>query len=318
MLTNLLIENVAVIEKMEIEFGAGFNCITGETAAGKSIIIDAINLILGNRASRDIIRTGATKSIVQAIFYDNSEQLILYREIHLDGRNVCKVNGEFVTVAQLKERAENLVNIHGQHDNQSLLNPAKHIEILDEFAQNDIENNEYVIAKHEFDAVSKQIIDLEENESNKLQRLDMLKFQLNEIELVNPQLGEDAALENQKNTVKNLDAILSALHSAYNSLYEKENSILDELAGIHKAFLNLSDENANSVQNIKNEISELAHGINSQIEACESGGQSLEEIESRIYAIFSLKRKYGSEIADILNYKNEIATEIHNLENSEN
>jgi len=328
MLRHLKLENVAVIEKIEVEFDNGFNCLTGETAAGKSIIIDGINMVLGARTSKDIIRTDCEKAIVEAVFIDNNFQsedkaLIIRREIFTDGHNLCKINGEFTSLTQLKEQTENLINIHGQHDNQSFMNPGKHIEILDTFAKNEIEKNEYKEALASYNTISRQISDLESAKQEKFLRLDTLKLQLEEIEGINPQVGEDEALEIKRETASNIDKIISNLSSSYNLLYQDDNAALDKISAAYHDLENImcfnpDFENAKyQLEIYKNEVSEISHEIGALLDKYSQDAPNLDGIEERLHNLFTLKRKYGVEISDILNYRDNIKNEINLLENSE-
>ena len=234
MLTSLKIENVAIIESAAIEFGCGLNVLTGETGAGKSIIIDSINAVLGERTSKDIIRTGEDSAKVYAVFEDVSETardvlsengidceddvLIVNRVINRDGKNSCRINGVPVTVNMLKAVTRELIDIHGQHDNQALLNPDRHCGFIDSFAGCDELINTYKDSYYALCDVRKKLNSLKTDESTKAQRIDLLQYQINEIEMANITVGERDELIERKNLINNSQKIIKSLNSAYDLL----------------------------------------------------------------------------------------------------
>ncbi|MDP4153562.1 MAG: AAA family ATPase, partial [Bacillota bacterium] len=256
MLSKLYIENVAVIDKMTVDFRPGFSVLTGETGAGKSIIIDALNMVLGERASKDLIRTGNNSAFVSALFdmfstdvitelstygieIDENGELLIERQISTDGKNTCRINGRPVTTGILREIGKFLVNIHGQHDNQSLLDPEKHLSFLDRFAVTDELLSSFQDAYKNTGEIKKQINALKLDEHEKARRLDMLRYQINEINAASLKANEDIELGEQKKRVRNAEKISSALSMAYEMLYERDDSAAalietskNELSGI--------------------------------------------------------------------------------------
>ena len=223
MLSLLHIENIAVIERSDISFDRGFNVLTGETGAGKSIVIDAISAILGERAYRDMIRTGTNKASVRAVFTDVPQypwfeengvpydpETIILREIYLDGKNVCKVNGTLVTVSILRQLGIQLINIHGQHDSATLFDESNHLTYLDDFADNAQLRATYLQAYQEVDSLRQQIRRMSMDESEKLRRMETLRFQIDEISKAAIEAGEDEALETRRKVLQNAESFLMA------------------------------------------------------------------------------------------------------------
>ena len=232
MLSLLHIENIAVIESADISFDQGFNVLTGETGAGKSIVIDAISAILGERAYRDMIRTGTSKASVRAVFtgvpelawfadngveYDS--ETVIQREIHLDGKNVCRVNGSLVSVSILRKLGIQLINIHGQHDSASLFDEANHLTFLDDFAGNQALRESYSEKYAAVDKLRREINRMSMDESEKLRRMETLKYQIEEIEKANLKAGEDEELESRRKLLQNSEKISNGLNEAVENLY---------------------------------------------------------------------------------------------------
>ena len=237
MLSLLHIENIAVIECADIAFDAGFNILTGETGAGKSIVIDAISAILGERAYRDMIRTGTNKASVRAVFTDVPEfpwfaengvdydpETIIQREVHLDGKNVCRVNGSLVTVSILRKLGIQLINIHGQHDSASLFDENNHLQFLDAFAENQHLIDTYYEKYSTVAKLRKEIDRLHMDESEKLRRMETLRYQINEISKANLQIGEDETLEQRRKILQNAEKLSDGIHSAVECLYGGDDS----------------------------------------------------------------------------------------------
>ena len=232
MLSLLHIENIAVIECSDISFDRGFNILTGETGAGKSIVIDAISAILGERAYRDMIRTGASKAQVRAVFTDvprlswfdengveYDPETIIQREIYLDGKNVCRVNGTLVTVSILRKLGIQLINIHGQHDSASLFDENNHLQFLDAFAGNEALREAYAIKYESVAKLRRQIDRMTMDEGEKLRRMEMLKHQIQEITKANLEIGEDEALEERRKLLQNAEKISDGIETAVECLY---------------------------------------------------------------------------------------------------
>ena len=324
MLSVLHIENVAVIEQAEILFEGGFNVLTGETGAGKSIVIDAISAILGERTYRDVIRTGANRAFVSAIFtnipqYDwfsenqvefDTQELQVQREIYADGRNVCRVNGRPVSVASLKKLGGRLINIHGQHDSQQLFDEENHLTYLDAFARDEQELEAYQQAFSAMQSVQREIQKLSMDESEKLRLVETLTFQIEEIRAANLVSGEEEQLKERRKVLQNAEKLSDALRMADEALYGGDSS--DGAAGLlSNAEHTLSRVSTISadMQTLHQKISDLMYSVQDAADELRamrddlsySEGE-LEEIEERLDAIHKLKRKYGASVEDVLVY----------------
>ena len=324
MLSVLHIENIAVIEQAEILFEGGFNVLTGETGAGKSIVIDAISAILGERTYRDVIRTGANRALVSAIFtnipqYDwfsenqvefDPQELQVQREIYADGRNVCRVNGRPVSVASLKKLGGRLINIHGQHDSQQLFDEENHLTYLDAFARDEPELEAYQQAFSAMQSVQREIQKLSMDESEKLRLVETLTFQIEEIRAANLVSGEEEQLKERRKVLQNAEKLSDALRMADEALYGGDSS--DGAAGLlsnaEHALSRVSTISAD-MQTLHQKISDLMYSVQDAADELRamrddlsySEGE-LEEIEERLDAIHKLKRKYGASVEDVLAY----------------
>ena len=335
MLSLLHIENIAVIECADISFDRGFNVLTGETGAGKSIVIDAISAILGQRAYRDMIRTGTSKASVRAVFtgvpelpwfaengveYDS--ETIIQREVHLDGKNVCRVNGSLVTVSILHKLGIQLINIHGQHDSASLFDEANHLQFLDDFAANEALRETY---SQQYEAVAKlrkEIDRMSMDEGEKLRRMETLKYQIAEIEKAELTAGEDEELEERRKLLQNSEKIADGLNCAVDNLYGGDDSdgaasmlsiaeralariarFSDDIAGLHEKVADLMYQ----VQ----DVAELSREIRDDLAY---SADELERIESRLDIIHRLRKKYGTTCADIIAYCEKARRELDEIE----
>ena len=324
MLSVLHIENIAVIEQAEILFEGGFNVLTGETGAGKSIVIDAISAILGERTYRDVIRTGANRAFVSAIFtnipqYDwfsenqvefDPQELQVQREIYADGRNVCRVNGRPVSVASLKKLGGRLINIHGQHDSQQLFDEENHLTYLDAFARDEQEFEAYQQAFSAMQSVQREIQKLSMDESEKLRLVETLQYQIEEIRAANLVSGEEEQLKERRKVLQNAEKLSDALRMADEALYGGDSS--DGAAGLlsnaEHALSRVSAISAD-MQTLHQKISDLMYSVQDAADELRamrddlsySEGE-LEEIEERLDAIHKLKRKYGASVEDVLAY----------------
>ena len=324
MLSVLHIENIAVIEQAEILFEGGFNVLTGETGAGKSIVIDAISAILGERTYRDVIRTGANRAFVSAIFtnipqYDwfsenqvefDTQELQVQREIYADGRNVCRVNGRPVSVASLKKLGGRLINIHGQHDSQQLFDEENHLTYLDAFARDEQELEAYQQAFSAMQSVQREIQKLSMDESEKLRLVETLQYQIEEIRAANLVSGEEEQLKERRKVLQNAEKLSDALRMADEALYGGDSS--DGAAGLlsnaEHALSRVSTIGAD-MQTLHQKISDLMYSVQDAADELRamrddlsySEGE-LEEIEERLDAIHKLKRKYGASVEDVLAY----------------
>lgn len=324
MLSVLHIENIAVIEQAEILFEGGFNVLTGETGAGKSIVIDAISAILGERTYRDVIRTGANRAFVSAIFtnipqYDwfsenqvefDPQELQVQREIYADGRNVCRVNGRPVSVASLKKLGGRLINIHGQHDSQQLFDEENHLTYLDAFARDEQEFEAYQQAFSAMQSVQREIQKLSMDESEKLRLVETLTFQIEEIRAANLVSGEEEQLKERRKVLQNAEKLSDALRMADEALYGGDS--FDGAAGLlsnAEHALSRVSTISTDMQTLHQKISDLMYSVQDAADELRamrddlsySEGE-LEEIEERLDAIHKLKRKYGASVEDVLAY----------------
>ena len=342
MLKALSIKNIAVIENVNIDFGEGFNILTGETGAGKSIIIDSLNLIKGERAQKNIIRNGESKARVDAIFelsseeaaevgeilgIDADEEILISREISTDGKGNIRVNGVPVTQSMLKAVGERLITIHGQHDNTSLLSKKTHIKFLDSYGGEAIDaaKDEYKAVHTELLNIQKAIDSADENEKDSERRAELLKFQIEEIDMSGIAPGEDDELSERKTVIENAYKIASGTTKAYGLLYEGSDmgqSAYDSLWSALKAIEPLtafdkSLENAYSqLSEASDIISENARFLKDYSDDVESTGGELDDIESRLEDIQTLKIKYGSTIEQILKKRDEMEEELSNINSS--
>ena len=323
MLSILHIENIAVIECADIAFDAGFNVLTGETGAGKSIVIDAISAILGERAYRDMIRTGTNKASVRGIFTNVPElpwfaengveydpETVIQREVYLDGKNVCRVNGCLVTVSILRKLGIQLINIHGQHDSASLFDENNHLQFLDAFAENQTLCDHYAEKFFEVTELRRQIARLHMDESEKLRRMETLKYQIEEISKANLQTGEDEALEQRRKILQNAEKLSDGIHTAVDCLYGGDDSDgaasllaeaereLARLARYTDAYNDLHEK----VADLMYQVQDAAEELREARDDLSYSADELEQIESRLDVIHRLRRKYGENCEEILQY----------------
>ena len=335
MLNLLHIENIAVIEQADISFNAGFNILTGETGAGKSIVIDAISAILGERAYRDMIRTGTPKASVRAVFTGVPEldwfaengveydpETIIQREVFLDGRNVCRVNGNLVTVSILRKLGIQLINIHGQHDSAALFDEANHLTFLDAFADNEELRAAYAAKYGEVAALRREIESLTMDEGEKLRRMETLKYQIAEIEKANLTAGEDEELEQRRKVLQNAEKLSDGISAASEALYGGEETDgaaallaeaereLARLSRYTDAYSELHDKVADLMYQVQDAAEEL---LSARDDLSYSDGE-LDQIESRLDTIHKLRRKYGATCADILAYLQQAKQELDEIE----
>ena len=335
MLSLLHIENIAVIECADISFDRGFNVLTGETGAGKSIVIDAISAILGQRAYRDMIRTGTTKASVRAVFTDVPElpwfdengveydsETIIQREIHLDGKNVCRVNGSLVTVSILNKLGIQLINIHGQHDSASLFDEDNHLQFLDDFARNEALRAAY---SERFSAVAKlrrEIDRMSMDEGEKLRRMETLKYQIEEIEKANLTAGEDEELEARRKLLQNSEKIANGLNDAVENLYggDDTDGAASMLATAERALARVA-KFSTQISELHEKVADLMYQVQDAAELARDvqyelsySADELDQIESRLDIIHKLRRKYGTTCAEILEYLEKAKQELDEIE----
>lgn len=342
MLSNLKIENIAVIKKAVIDFKDGFNVMTGETGAGKSIIIDSLNAVLGERTSRELIRTGCDFAEVTALFYDASDEvnsilneldipkeedgaILVVRKMSPDGKNICKVNSVSVTVSILKRLGKQLVNIHGQADNQTLLNEENHCSYIDRIAENEAIFDRFSDSYNEYVVLKNQLASLNIDEEQKLRRMDMLDYQIAEIEAANVKIGEWDGLREKQTLYRNIEKLSSALSTAYAYLEgddEAQGAVSLSFSALNKL---------NSVSDISKDISELSSALEEKAYDLSAIGEQVKDlldsldfdensvalVEERLDALYELSKKYGKTEEDILNFYNNAVEERNSIENSD-
>ncbi|HJB20606.1 MAG TPA: DNA repair protein RecN [Candidatus Fournierella merdavium] len=340
MLKDLKIENVAVIEKAEAEFSPGLNVLTGETGAGKSILIDSINAILGNRTSRDLVRTGASKACIWATFtdlpaavrsqleqagYEAGDELLLYREISAEGKSNCRVNGMPATAAILRDLSAGLINIHGQHDNQNLTNPARHLALLDLYAQNDAQYSEYRQVYRQLIAVKRQADALQMDEEEKQRRMELLRFQVDEIESAALQPEEEEQLTARRQVLSHAQTILEQVSAAHNALAGGDEfggaaDLLGDAAGQLEGAAQL-DETLQSACEKLNDLyytaRELATDLADRLEGYGMDPAELDRVETRLDEIYRLKQKYGGTVEKVLEHGQAAREELEGIEQSD-
>ena len=335
MLSLLHIENIAVIEQADISFDRGFNVLTGETGAGKSIVIDAISAIVGERAYRDMIRTGTQKASVRGVFTQVPElpwfaengvtydpETVIQREIYLDGKNVCRVNGALVTVSILHKLGLQLINIHGQHDSAALFEEENHLTFLDDYAGNEALRQSY---REGYDLVAelrRKIDKMTMDEGEKLRRMETLKYQITEIEKAAPEPGEDTALEERRKLLQNAEKLSQGMDEAVQCLYGDDDSegaagllaqaeyALARLSRFSDSFASLHER----VSDLKYQVQDAAEEARDARDGLSFSADELERIESRLDVLHRLRRKYGASCEEILAYLEQAKKELDDME----
>lgn len=324
MINTLHIKNIGIIDEISVDLNKGFNVLTGETGAGKTLIIDSLEILAGGRFSKEMIRKGENYSFVEmSVSKANSEEdIILSREININGKNLCKINGRMVTVAQLKDFMSKLLDIHGQHDNQSLLNSNIHIKLLDKFAGNDLKNIKlsYLEKYNKYKRLKEEIAKNYGDDKERQRKLDLLKYQSNEIEEANLKKGEEEELEEKKKRILNSEKLSKNLGIAENEIL---NVSLDSIQSAMKALEKIEDINeeyvksAEAIRNIYYELEDCGRTIANYSEDIYFDDREIDKVEERLNLISSMKRKYGNNIEEILKYKAEVEKEIYEIENLE-
>lgn len=334
MLSLLHIENIAVIQCADISFDRGFNVLTGETGAGKSIVIDAISAIMGERAYRDMIRTGSTKASVRGVFtqvpelpwfqengVDYDPETVIQREVYLDGKNVCRVNGSLVSVSILRKLGVQLINIHGQHDSASLFDENNHLILLDDFSGNEPLRREYGEKYETYTQLQRQIASLTMDEGEKLRKMEMLRYQIQEIEKAKLTPGEDETLEQRRKLLQNSEKISDNLHDAVNAVYGGEDtdgaaSLLGEAERSLSRLSRFSEDFTELHQRVADlmyQVQDVAEELRIARDDLSYSADELEEIESRLDVIHRLRKKYGATCQDILDYKKKASQELDEI-----
>ena len=340
MLSCLQIENVAVIQKAEVHFQPGLNVLTGETGAGKSILIDSINAILGNRTSKDLVRTGASKAVIRASFaqipdvvldkleaagYERSAELLLSREITAEGKSSCRINGMPTTAAVLRELCGGLININGQHDSVGLLNPAHHLSILDDYAQNAKLYQEYYVLHRSLVKVKKELDAMITDEAEKQRRIDLLSYQVQEIEEAGLTAGEEQTLEARRKVLANASTIRDRVAKAHAllsgdddtpgavDLLGEASNAMDTAAQLDESLSGVSGTLMDLYYSAKDAAAELID----RLDAYDTNDAELDEIEQRLDLLYRLKRKYGDTVEDIIAFGQKAREELEQIQFSE-
>ena len=340
MLSSLQIENVAVIQKAEVHFKPGLNVLTGETGAGKSILIDSINAILGNRTSKDLVRTGASKAVIRAAFeqvpdavlnslekagYERSDALMLSREITAEGKSTCRINGMPATASVLRELCGGLININGQHDSVGLLNPARHLGILDDYAQNDAEFQEYYVLYRELVRIKRELDAMITDEAEKQRKIDLLSYQVQEIEDAGLTAGEEQTLESRRKILANASAIRDKIAQSYALLSGDDESsgavdllgeashAIDTAAQLDDALAAASSQLLDLYYNAK----DVAADLIGRLDSYDTNDAELDEIEQRLDLIYKLKRKYGDTVEDVIAFGQSARAELERIQSSQ-
>ena len=340
MLSSLQIENVAVIQKAEVHFKPGLNVLTGETGAGKSILIDSINAILGNRTSKDLVRTGASKAVIRAAFeqvpdavlnslekagYERSDALMLSREVTAEGKSTCRINGMPATASVLRELCGGLININGQHDSVGLLNPARHLGILDDYAQNDAEFQEYYVLYRELVRIKRELDAMITDEAEKQRKIDLLSYQVQEIEDAGLTAGEEQTLESRRKILANASAIRDKIAQSYALLSGDDESsgavdllgeashAIDTAAQLDDALAAASSQLLDLYYNAK----DVAADLIGRLDSYDTNDAELDEIEQRLDLIYKLKRKYGDTVEDVIAFGQNAREELERIQSSQ-
>ena len=340
MLSSLQIENVAVIQKAEVHFQPGLNVLTGETGAGKSILIDSINAILGNRTSKDLVRTGAAKAVIRAAFeqvpdavldslekagYERSDALMLSREITAEGKSSCRISGMPATAAVLRELCGGLININGQHDSVGLLNPARHLGILDDYAQNGVQFQEYYALYRELVRIKRELDAMITDEAEKQRRIDLLSYQVQEIENAALTAGEEQTLESRRRVLANASTIRDRIAQCYALLSGGDEAagavdLLGEASNAASDAAQLDEAlsgAASQLTDLYYAAKDVAADLVGRLDAYETNDAELDEIEQRLDLLYKLKRKYGDTVEDVIAFGQKAREELQNIQTSQ-
>jgi len=340
MLLSIHIENIAVIKSIDVDFSEGFNVLTGQTGAGKSIIIDSINLIMGARADRDLIRSGEERAFVSAVFSVSDavkdycaevgisceDELMISREVLTDGKSVARVNGRTVSATVLREIATRLVTIHGQHDNQDLLRPERHIDFLDGYCSDSTLKEEYSIAYKAYVDSKAALDSFIVDEKDKARRIDLITYQLKDIDGAKLKVGEEEKLTETKKKLKNSEKINKNTSLVYRALYSNDKGVsactlIERAIGAVEALSDVYPDAVNTAEKLeecRSLLTDIAHSVDGvSVDLTADPEALLTKIESRLALIDRLKTKYGTDISEILEYADGLRGELDALENSD-
>lgn len=342
MLTEISIKNFAIIEALSVSFNKGLTVLTGETGAGKSIIIDAVHLLVGGRGSTEFVRHGTEKAEIEGLFlldqpdhpcYRKASEfgieieegmLILRRDISIHGKSVCRVNGKLVTISTLREIGATLIDIHGQHEHQELMDETKHLKLLDQFGSTTImqQLSIYQQLYRSYEQTAKKLRQLSENEQQMAHRLDLIQFQYNEIQKAQLVMGEDEELLLERKKLNNYEKVFAGIQSSYAGLQGDGRGLdwishcmsqLEDVAGVDESYKELSEQ----ISTVYYAIEDVSRELRNRMDSLEFNPERLNEIESRLNEINQLKRKYGKTIEEILEYSSRIEEEMETLQNKE-
>lgn len=341
MLIQCSIRNFAVIESVQIEFGHGFHVMTGETGAGKSIIVDALSLIGGGRGSAEWVRHGAAKAEIECLFElppshpvhevlasigihtEDDEMLVIRREISSSGKSVCRINGQMVNLSMLRQVGHWLIQIHGQHEHQSLMNPSSHINLLDTYASDETRaiKEQYSKVYKQYQAQVKEFEEMTESMKDRLHKIDLYSFQTEEIASASLTEDEEERLQEERSKLSSADKLLTGAERAYDALYgqggalERVSSAMDDLESIVKHDSESLTPLVSQIKEAYYQLEDISFALRDYKEQVEFNPQRLDEIEQRLDTITGLKRKYGDKIKDVLEYYDTISTELQQLQN---
>ncbi len=320
MIGTLHIKNVGIIDDLEVNLNEGFNVFTGETGAGKTLIIDSLQILAGGRFSKEIIRHGEKSSYIEMIVYLENEEYLISREVHISGRNICKINGRLTTVNELKTFMKKVIDIHGQQDNQTILESASHIKFVDDYIGKELEEikNKYLEKYNRYITIKEELKKNYGDDKEKQRKLDLLNYQYNEIEEANLKENEETNLDEKLKKILNSEKIKNNLEEAHYSL---EEGILSELSNVLRAIEKISDYDneynkcREIIQNAYYDLEEVEKDLYNYKENAYFDEEERRDIEQRIDLIQDLKRKYGNNIEEILEYQKDVKEQIETIEN---
>ncbi|MEW5982448.1 MAG: DNA repair protein RecN [Acidobacteriota bacterium] len=316
MLRYLNVRNLAVIESLEVTFEAGLNVVTGETGAGKSIVIGAVGLLLGDRAPADVVRTGEETAIVQAVFEHDGREVVVRREVSAQGRSRGFVDGVLVTASALKELGRSLVDLHGQHEHQVLLDPDVHLDLLDQFAGLGEDRAKAAGAFEQWAGLAREAEDLERKDRDRQARQDFLSFQLEEIERVAPRAGEDEELDRERRVLRNAERLRRLSDEAYAQLYERDDSVIAGLASVWRRVADVAQVDGRLApfldmkETIDAQLDELATSLREYATHIDASPERLQDLEDRLASLERVKRRYGPALCDVLSKRDACRLEL--------
>ena len=323
MISHIRIKDFAIIDKVELDFHDGLNIITGETGAGKSILIEAVSLALGSRADTAFIRSGKDKAVVQMIADLDGEEYIITRELSANGKNICKINDEIVPLAQLNKLCRRIADVHGQYDHQSLLNPENHIKLIDSYHDKEISAVKDTVSDlyHDYASIRQELDRLLSNQTESERKRDFMKFELSEISKANPIAGEDESLTEKLNLLQNSEKIYQNLSASYDLLYGSSPSSLDSIGKCLQLLHEISGFSG-EINSFHQDLSDTYYKLEDFTveirrfkESVSFSPEELEETISRLNILDGLKRKYGGSIDAVLDYQQKITDELNQIEN---